>query len=639
MAMQYRGGVIVLDDETNDAEDMVERVRGTFPDVYIMTTQPSDDDHTITVSEKQFGVRSLVREMVQRDAYWSLLPKGRDPVTVIADYLAEARHALSEDFPGFVLIGTVPGVRYRRIAIVADVRAPVTTGVLALTGVGLACHLGTSLDVLLLGADRDDPPQTWHDVEQLLQIRAGAGNLEKALEVADEHGLTVNWVALGESGQRDQLVLDAVVDGGYDLVFDDLEPMDVGPIIGRRNRVKRQLLEGQTDTAYRLLRDAPCDVGIVVDAVTMNLMPGGALAAGAAAALSLGMVGTSIQPSETPTEAAMVQTVESGASPAGDAVAEAEAQAVEAPPAEAAAPVISTPAPPIDALAGRISAQEYGEYRATFGNAEAEASAAQAELHARAGQQAAAEQTVVMAQSDLALVRSDAASAQATEKSAEDRLKYSKSGKDRLTDEEEARALGSLNQAKRAVERQQARVAQAEAALAAARQSAADAATAVAAQQPVVDAHNANLANWNNFLSTADARTPKVVSPLPGHGITTGYGVAGGRWSSGRHTGIDFAAPSGTAVVAAADGVVTFAGRNGPYGNQIKVQHSDGTTTAYAHLSSISVSAGQHVGAGQRIGGVGSTGNSTGPHLHFEVLDSGGGFLNPQSWLRSKGAI
>src|SRR5699024_8847179 len=92
------------------------------------------------------------------------------------------------------------------------------------------------------------------------------------------------------------------------------------------------------------------------------------------------------------------------------------------------------------------------------------------------------------------------------------------------------------------------------------------------------------------------------------------------------HNGLDIAAPSGTPVSSVAAGVVATAGWMGGYGNTVMISHGS-TTTLYAHLSSISVSAGQSVSRGQTIGAVGSTGNSTGPHLHFEVHP--GGYSNP----------
>lgn len=89
------------------------------------------------------------------------------------------------------------------------------------------------------------------------------------------------------------------------------------------------------------------------------------------------------------------------------------------------------------------------------------------------------------------------------------------------------------------------------------------------------------------------------------------------------HGGLDIAVPTGTTVSAAATGAVTFAGRKGGYGNMVIVQHPDGRETRYAHLASISVSVGDPVTKGQPIALSGSTGKSTGPHLHFEMRENG----------------
>ena len=98
------------------------------------------------------------------------------------------------------------------------------------------------------------------------------------------------------------------------------------------------------------------------------------------------------------------------------------------------------------------------------------------------------------------------------------------------------------------------------------------------------------------------------------------------------HSGIDIGVPNGDPIWAAAAGTVTMAGWNGNYGNCVMVTHGNGYTTVYGHLSGIAVSYGQSVNMGQTIGYCGSTGLTTGPHLHFEIRE-GGSFLNPMDFF------
>ncbi|WP_229665023.1 M23 family metallopeptidase [Paracoccus acridae] len=111
---------------------------------------------------------------------------------------------------------------------------------------------------------------------------------------------------------------------------------------------------------------------------------------------------------------------------------------------------------------------------------------------------------------------------------------------------------------------------------------------------------------------------------------TSGFGRRWGR----AHEGIDMAAPTGTPVVAPGDGVVTFAGRQGAYGNLIKIEHELGVETRYGHLSRIRVRVGQRVSQGELIGDIGNTGRSTGPHLHYEVRMNGRA-VDPMSFIKA----
>ncbi|MGB3292652.1 MAG: peptidoglycan DD-metalloendopeptidase family protein [Phormidesmis sp.] len=133
----------------------------------------------------------------------------------------------------------------------------------------------------------------------------------------------------------------------------------------------------------------------------------------------------------------------------------------------------------------------------------------------------------------------------------------------------------------------------------------------------------------DEYLPEAPAYFNGYIWPTQGT-LTSGYG-----WRWGRmHRGVDVAGPVGTPVVAAASGVVEQAGWNsGGYGNLVEIRHPDGSLTRYAHNNRLSVRAGQVVRQGQQISEMGSTGYSTGPHLHFEVHPQGGGAVNPMAYL------
>jgi murein DD-endopeptidase MepM/ murein hydrolase activator NlpD len=144
--------------------------------------------------------------------------------------------------------------------------------------------------------------------------------------------------------------------------------------------------------------------------------------------------------------------------------------------------------------------------------------------------------------------------------------------------------------------------------------------------------------NLNRSESVAKAVSAGWVAPVSA-GVSTGYKATGSSWSSGYHTGIDFSVKSGTAVKAVHAGTVVKAGWGGAYGNEVVIKHAPGVYTHYAHLSSINVKVGAKVSTGRMIGLSGSTGNSTGPHLHFEVR-TGSGYgtdINPVSFLSGKG--
>lgn len=138
--------------------------------------------------------------------------------------------------------------------------------------------------------------------------------------------------------------------------------------------------------------------------------------------------------------------------------------------------------------------------------------------------------------------------------------------------------------------------------------------------------------NQQRLQEELAARLPSFVKPAEGI-ITTGFEM---RWGT-FHKGIDIANAEGTPILAVADGTVIDSGPASGFGQWIRILHDDGTITVYGHMSTLDVSVGETVKAGQQIAGMGSLGFSTGPHLHFEVHPGGGDAVDPVTWLAEHG--
>ncbi|MGX1509833.1 M23 family metallopeptidase [Streptomyces collinus] len=165
------------------------------------------------------------------------------------------------------------------------------------------------------------------------------------------------------------------------------------------------------------------------------------------------------------------------------------------------------------------------------------------------------------------------------------------------------------------------------------------------AEKPAQKSTDAEKAASSSSSDSSDTGTQSAgttsgyTSPVQGGTVGTPYHQSGSMWSSGYHTGTDFVVPTGTSLKAVGAGTVVSAGWGGAYGNQVVIQLADGHYAQYAHLSSLSVSAGQSVTAGQQVGLSGATGNVTGPHLHFEIRTTPdyGSDIDPIAFLRSHG--
>ncbi|AHA28855.1 peptidase M23 [Exiguobacterium sp. Leaf187] len=223
-----------------------------------------------------------------------------------------------------------------------------------------------------------------------------------------------------------------------------------------------------------------------------------------------------------------------------------------------------------------------------------------------------------MQEKKVLLEQKKALKAQMKERSAT--LKKLRKGKTKFTTE-----LLDAKELQATLEAQERAIAAAKAAAKAAAEKAA-AEKAAAEKAAKASAQAAKQANKNTESTSSDT-TPiasgggKFVRPSSG-GVSQGFGPASGANGYTFHNGVDFKGPVGSPIVAAAAGTVITASGGGPYGNHVMISHFlDGKvyTTVYAHMSSLSVHAGQTVSQGQQVGTLGSTGNSTGPHLHFEL--------------------
>ncbi|MGB3723290.1 MAG: peptidoglycan DD-metalloendopeptidase family protein [Pacificimonas sp.] len=126
------------------------------------------------------------------------------------------------------------------------------------------------------------------------------------------------------------------------------------------------------------------------------------------------------------------------------------------------------------------------------------------------------------------------------------------------------------------------------------------------------------------------------IKPVKSYTYTSSYGIRFDpfKGTTAMHQGVDMSGPVGEPIYAAADGVVTKSGRHGGYGKLVEIDHGKGMTTRYAHMSRLNVKIGDHISAGEQIGGMGSTGRSTGSHLHYEVRIDGRA-VNPMPFLEA----
>jgi murein DD-endopeptidase MepM/ murein hydrolase activator NlpD len=631
-------------------------------------------------------IDTLFKRAAAAEIPWVAIPRDHAaPAELVGQVLeATGRHS-SKHVPGFaVLLANPEGREIRRILAVIDRSEGNLSGMLVLAAVAAAITTRAQLDVLLIGA----PGETLDGEKsrESLTVARAKEMFERAQRLAADAPERANWIVAEHVPDRTALVVDQARSGGYDLVMDDLGSVKLGGRMGRGGRLKRVFAAGGPgQTPLALLTQTDIPLMLVLDAVQLGLVPPVVVKGGAGAVLALGIAASaspamassgslggdstttiSAQVDQTQTE---LQRILNPAPPAVETAAVEEAAPEEAAAEEAAAEEAAPEeAATVEAAAAPAEAEQASEeekkeeekkdeeptledYQDAQADAEksedqmreAEEDLEKAEKEVEETTEALDETVDDVAELDAELAQAEA-DYQAAQQHAEDVAAEASgvSGVISGTSDEDVAAA-------------EAEAANAGAALAEVEQEAARTVEeydvgveqAVDAQEDVVeaaeDADNAS-ADYEDAAGTAEDMEEQLddvrISPIAegSYSQSAHYGDSGGAWSTGVHTGEDYAAPTGTTVMAAASGTVVYAGYDGAYGNRVVIQHDDGYYTTYNHLSQINVSVGQEVTVGDKIGEVGNTGNSFGSHLHFEVTQggdgwSGGSFIDPDDWL------
>jgi murein DD-endopeptidase MepM/ murein hydrolase activator NlpD len=641
-------------------------------------------------------IAEALRAAAQRRIAWVALRRDfHEPERLLSELLiGTARHA-EDDIPGFaVFLADGDPTPFRRILAIVDQRYGDMSGLLAYIGVAVADTAGAQLDILVIGADADDLHS--EDEFEMLAISREKELYDRAVDRGLASGIRVEWIPAAGVVDPWLVIRDQLSQHDYDLVLDDLGDVFLGGREGVPRTVASALAPGQIgEIPLRLLNEVPVPLLLVIDEIRLGIAPMTLLKAGTAAAITLGMVGVAAMSSTSaavahsaqPVEAtdALIEELESalgiqpgaegppgpGEEPDSDEADERAEEAADASrggegdgarsTAQAGyATVTSTPtgtsgeqeratleekkgavqpkppkggADPADVQKAQRQAakqkqalkeekEKKSEVEADVATAEESLASAQEAAEVVLGELEAARAAYEQAAADAAQAQSDttgikavlpmgatpeeAAVAAEVERLAQERLQ--------LATEVGAAVLEDLTSA--------------EAALVEAEATLADTKAEVQQTKAAVEHAEAKVAVFKESL----AKTRQAPVRKGSYRLTARFGQYGGYWSSGIHTGLDFAGSSGTDVLAAASGTVISTGWQGAYGNQVVIDHGNGYETTYNHLSGIRVSTGQKVQTGDHIGDMGSTGNSTGTHLHFEVTHNGK-FMDPESWL------
>lgn len=682
---------------------------------------PVDVDATVQASETAEPTMSeALRVAAQRGMHWVGVRRDFAPPRELLSQLliATAKHA-GDAVPGFgVLLADGEPPPFRRILAIVDRSGGPVSGLLAYAAVAVADSAGAHLDVLVIGA-QDENPHT-EDKLDSISISREQELYDTAVARAKAQNLDHDWITAASVTDIWPVIADQLSQHDYDLVIDDLGDVSLARV-GMRDAVNGTLDDGQVgEIPLKLLEETSVPLLFVIDEIRLGIAPKGLLKAGALATVAFGVVvapvaGAAAAPApasisasgDVPAdpilglkaelaavtgqplddaiearEAAAAQSSRSGGSGARSTAQQPEGQSTASPVTGAPAPTASVlPSPPEQVVETQVvetqvaepdeaekkadkkkadkkkdstkakkpTAPKGGASPNDVAKAQRKAAESKSELQKNKAKTQRTKEAISEAEQELTEAQAGAAVAlanlQAAELSHEAAAEHAEEVSSAATGvtavlpgapSAEEVANAELN-AQRAAERLEASVEFGEETL----EEVVAVESTIEAKQEKLDGRKADQAEAKADLEKAQLKADVYKASLAksrqspvtkGYNLTARFGNTGGYWSSGIHTGLDFAAPTGTPIKAAASGTVVSTGYKGAYGNQVVVNHGGGVKTTYSHLSSISVSPGQKVSTGDRLGGMGSTGNSTGSHLHFEVKQNGK-FVDPEAWL------
>ncbi|MGA7688752.1 MAG: M23 family metallopeptidase [Jiangellales bacterium] len=640
---------------------------------------------TVETPPGKARIGRAVREAAARDSWWVVVPASLGgPEYLLGSAVRSVAKVVDVEHPGVALLTCAPGTRwpYQRILVVVDPLGSTASGFAAWVTVALAERTGAHVDVLAVGVPPGAPMASREARQSYIPVARRTDLLRLALDRMDEFGIAPTWIAGGFGLSAVEALRTALANGAYDVVVDDLGGARIRKRVGKRRSVRRLLADdGGGAVPLWAMGNSGCDVLTVIDGVALGMLPAGVLRTGAVAAMTVGMLGAAAPAMAAPSSSATAPAVTASAQP-GDVETsshdQSHADVADTQSPEAAADVaeqLATAHDWVHSLGEDVSVDEHAVAMAALDDAQKQASKAtkQVDEHTAVLDQAEADVAkahrqvdkaeagaepsadgVAAARNDLAAARADLAVAQdeheALARNASGLsglLRFSATPDDVAAAEasvaaaEEALAHAHAVEAERYAEYQQfaPEVDEAQAALAQANDdmSKAEAELALAAAEAEA-AHELATGYESLAAEVHDAfRAQGLVAPATG-GVTSDYGnrvhpVTG---EHKLHTGTDFAATDGN-YYAAMDGTVSYAAYDSAYGYMVKIDHGeiDGhhVETWYAHQPELQVSLGQEVSAGDKLGDIGSTGYSTGPHAHFELRVDGNP-IDPVPYIR-----